>query len=121
MKKDTCVGKALLRQYPSSKFSKFGFGGWTSKLEEDDGYDFWVLLLDNTKKPNKKRHQLSNSHKQLLAAGDELFEMTFTDTPEVWTDFSKKRMAQNMNVFVRMLAMLQGGIVEEWVYLLTSF
>ena len=69
----------------------------------------------------QKRHQLSNSHKQLLAAGDELFEMTFTDTPEVWTDFSKKRMAQNMNVFVRMLAMLQGGIVEEWVYLLTSF
>ena len=39
-KNDSHVGKALLRQYPSSKFSKFGFGGWTSKLEEDDGYDF---------------------------------------------------------------------------------
>ena len=67
-------------------------------MEEDDGYDFWVLLLDNTKKPNKKRHQLGHSHKHLIAAGGELFETTFTDTPEVWTEFSKKRMANNMNI-----------------------
>ena len=53
MKIDPLVGKALLRQYLSFKFTKFGFGGWTSKLEEDDGYYFWVLVMNNTKK-NKK-------------------------------------------------------------------
>ena len=54
IKIDPLVGKGLLRQYPPSKFTKFGFGGWTSKLEEDDGYDFWVLVMNNTKKQNKK-------------------------------------------------------------------
>ena len=44
MTTDPYVGKALLRQYPSFKFTKFGFGGWTSKLKEDDGHNFWVLL-----------------------------------------------------------------------------
>ena len=111
MKIDPLVGKALLWQYPLSKFTKFGFGGWTSKLEEDDGYDFWVLVMNNTKKPNKKRHQLKDGHKQLLAAGVELFATTFTDTPKVWTEFSKKKMANNMNIFV--LAIKKGTWIKK--------
>ena len=111
MKNDPLVGEGLLRQYPSFKFTKFGFGGWTSKLEEDDGYDFWVLVMNNTKKPNKKRHKLKDSHKQLLAAGVELFSTTFTDTPEIWTEFSKKRMANNMNIFV--LAITKGTWMKK--------
>ena len=111
IKIDPLVGKGLLRQYPSFKFTKFGFGGWISKLEEDDGYDFWVLVMNNTKKPNKKRHQLKDSHKQLLAAGVELFSKTFTDTPKIWTEFSKKRMANNMNIFV--LAIKKGTWIKK--------
>ena len=104
-------GKGLLRQYPSSKLTKFGFGGWTSKLEEDDGYGFWVLVMNTTKKPNKKRHKLKDSHKQLLAAGVEFFSKTFTDTPKVWVEFSKKRMANNMNIFV--LAIKKGMWIKK--------
>ena len=63
------------------------------------------------KKAKQKRHKLKDSHKQLLAAGVELFSTTFTDTPKVWTEFSKKRMANNMNMFV--LAIKKGTWIKK--------
>ena len=80
-------------------------------MKEDDGYDFWFLVMNNTKKPNKKRQKLKDSHKQLLSARVELFSTTFMDTPKVWTEFSKKRMANNMNIFV--LAIKKGTWIKK--------
>ena len=40
-----------------------------------------------------------------------MFSTTFTDTPKVWAEFSKKRMANNMNIFV--LAIKKGTWIKK--------
>ena len=58
---DSQIGKQIICQYPLDKFNEFGFGGWSSLLENDKDYDYWVLVFNNTrKKSKKKRAQLSN-------------------------------------------------------------